>query len=127
MTSAQRVVLFLLGASLLAGVVWGSPFFYRLVYVWAFLYAGSWVLSRLSLRGVTIQRSARTTRSQVGQIFEERFELINRSRVPKLWIEIRDESPLPGSHSSQVLSMIKGRRAGRTWCAHDFSAEVSIH
>ena len=92
MTSAQRVVLFLLALSLLAGFVTGSLFYYRLVYLWAFLFAGSWILSRISLQGVKVIRTARTLRSQVGHIFEERYEVQNNSRLPRLWIEVRDES-----------------------------------
>ena len=78
MTSGQRVVLILLVASLLAGVITGSVFYYRLAYLWLFLYVGSWILSRLALRGVTLKRTARSLRSQVGQIFEERFEVQNQ-------------------------------------------------
>lgn len=111
MNSAQRVVLLLLVASLLAGVVFGSIFYYRLAYVWIFLYFGSWILSRLSLRGVELKRTARFLRSQVGQIFEERIEIINHTRLPRLWIEVRDDSPLPGSRGSQVLSMIGGHES----------------
>jgi uncharacterized protein (DUF58 family) len=109
MSSAQRVVLILLVISLLGGVISGAVFYYRLAYVWAFLYVGNWLIARLSLRGVEVRRTARFLRSQVGQIFEERFEVINNSRIPRLWIEVRDESSLPGSRGSQVLSMIGGR------------------
>ncbi len=109
MTSAQRVVLILLIVSLLGGVISGSVFYYRLAYLWLFLFAGSWLLSRLALRGVELRRTARSQRAQVGQIFEERFEVNNPSRLPRLWLEIRDQSPLPGSRGSQVLSLIGGR------------------
>jgi len=108
MTSAQRVVLLLLAVSLLAAVITGSTFYYRLTYVWVFLLAGSWGLARLSLRGVVLHRYARSLRSQVGQIFEERFEIDNRSRLPRLWLEVRDESNLPGARGSQVLTLIGG-------------------
>ncbi len=108
MNATQRVVLLLLTASLLAGVVFGSPFYYRLAYVWVFLYAGSWLLSKMSLRGLEVRRTARFLRSQVGQIFEERVEVLNHTRWPKLWVEVKDESALPGSRGSQVLSMIRG-------------------
>ncbi len=106
MTSGQRVVLLLLVASLLGGIITGAVFYYRLAYLWAFLYAGSWLLSRLALRGVGLSRTARSLRSQVGQIFEERYEVQNTSRLPRLWLEVRDHSTLPGSRGSQVLSLI---------------------
>lgn len=106
MTSGQRVVLILLVASLAAGIITGAVFYYRLAYLWFFLYIGSWLLSRFSLRGVELRRTARSQRSQVGQIFEERFEVHNSGRLPRLWLEVRDNSPLPGSRGSQVLSLI---------------------
>jgi uncharacterized protein (DUF58 family) len=114
MTAAQRVVLILLAVSLLAGVVTGSTFYYRLGYLWGFLYVGSWLLSRLALRGLQVHRIPRSLRSQVGQIFEERYEIHNSSWLPRLWVEVRDEAALPGSRGSQVLSMI-GRRETRTY------------
>jgi uncharacterized protein (DUF58 family) len=111
MNSAQRLVLLLLAISLLVGVTTGQQLYYRLSYIWALLLVGSWLMSVLSLRGVDFVRSARTLRSQVGQIYEERFELRNMSRWPRLWIEVRDESDLPGSSGSHVLTLIGGKES----------------
>jgi uncharacterized protein (DUF58 family) len=111
MTFSQRIVLVLLAGSLLAGVVTGSNLYYRLAYLWLFVIAGSWLMSRLSLRGVSFRRAARSLRAQVGQIFEERFEIYNASRLPRLWLEVQDNSPLPGSRGSQVLSSIEARES----------------
>jgi len=111
MSSAQRIVLLLFVASLLAGLVTGSTFYYRIAYLWIFLYLSSWGMSRLAIRGVEFQRAARSLRSQVGQIFEERYEVSNKSRLPRLWMEVRDESELPGSRGSQVLSLIGGNES----------------
>ena len=109
MISARRMVLSLLIASLIAGMITGSVIYYRLTYVWGFLIVGSWIFSKLALRGMTVRRKARALRSQVGQLFEERFEVYNASRLPRLWIEVRDESLLPGSRGSHVLSLIGGQ------------------
>ncbi|MGB2910441.1 MAG: DUF58 domain-containing protein, partial [Anaerolineales bacterium] len=108
MTYALRVVLILLALSLLAGAITGSTLYYRLAYLWAFLVISSWLMSVMSLRGIKVQRVARTLRSQVGLVFEERYEIYNNGRFPRLWIEVRDESSLPGSHGSHVITMIGG-------------------
>jgi uncharacterized protein (DUF58 family) len=79
----------------------------------------------LALRGVRVQRAARFLRSQVGLIFEERYEVQNTSRLPRLWIEVRDESPLPGSHGSHVVTMIGGRES-RTYLARTRLAERGV-
>ena len=109
MTTSLRIVLILLVVCLLGGVISGSQFYYRLGYFWLLLLVFSYAISRLALRGIQFRRTARFTRSQVGQIYEERFELQNASRMMRLWLEIKDESPLPGSRGSQVISMMKGR------------------
>lgn len=108
MNPSQRVVLILLLVCLLAGIITGTPFYYRLAYFWIILIAVSWLISRSSLRGIIFQRNVRSHRSHVGQIYEERFIIKNKSRIPRLWIEIRDNSNLPGAQGSQVMSMIRG-------------------
>ncbi len=110
MTASLRVVLGLLGLSLLALVVTGSPIYSRLSYLWGFLLVGSWLWAVLALRGVQIRREARTRRAQVGQVFQERFEVQNGNRLSRLWLEVRDQAALPGSQGSRVLVMLRGRQ-----------------
>jgi len=111
MTTGQKVVLALLALCLLAGLATGSGLYYRLSIFWALLYFGSWLWSLFSLRGLQFKRSARTLRAQVGQIFEERFEVQNQNIFPRLWLEIRDQTTLPGSDGSRVLTMVRGKQA----------------
>lgn len=115
MNLSQRVVLILLALSLGAGVATGGQIYYRLSYFWGLLFFGSWIWSALSLRGVRLERTARAQRAQVGQIFEERFEVINDSRLLRIWLEIQNESPLPESGGSQVLTMVGGRQRRIYW------------
>ena len=110
MNTGQKVVLALLALSLIAGLATGGKLYFRLSIFWILLFFGSWFWSLFSLRGLQIKRSARTTKAQVGQIFEERFEIQNLNRFPRLWVEIRDETSLPGSEGSRVLTMVKGRQ-----------------
>jgi len=60
----------------------------------------AFVWSRLSLHGLRLERTSRSQTSQVGRVFEETLVLRNRSRVPKLWVEVRDDSDLPGAWAS---------------------------
>ena len=114
MTTGQKVVLALLALSIIAGLATGGKLYYRLSVFWAVLFFGSWLWSVLSLRGLKFTRSARSLRAQVGQIFEERFEVQNQNRFPRLWIEIRDQAPLPGADGSRVLTMLRGKQ-GRSY------------
>jgi uncharacterized protein (DUF58 family) len=115
MTLPQRIVLLLLALSLFAGVATGGQIYYRLSYFWGLLFFGSWIWSVFSLRGIQVERTARTLRAQVGQIFEERFEVTNQSRLFRLWLEVHNESPLPESGGSQVLTLIGGRQRRIYW------------
>lgn len=111
MTVSSRIIAVLLGLSLLALTATGSPIYSRLSYLWLFLLLGNWVWALFSLRGVTLEREARTLRSQVGQVFEERFDVRVNGRLPRLWLEVRDESPLPGAHGSRVLTLLPGNQS----------------
>lgn len=116
MTTGQRFVWSLLGLSLLGGFVTGAQIYYRLAYVWGLFLLVNWVWARLSLRGLQFERRARTLRAQLGQVFEERFEVRNPSRLLRFWLEVEDLSSLPGAQASQVFSTIGGRE-GRSYVA----------
>ena len=116
MTTGARLVLALLVICLLSGAATGAQIYYRLAYVWAFLLVTTWLWSRLALRGIRLARQPRATRAQMGQIFETRFTLDNPGRLPRLWLVVRDESPLPGTQGSRLFPIIEGRR-GRTYLA----------
>lgn len=116
MTTGQRFVWALLGLSLLGGLVTGAQIYYRLAYVWGVFLLVNWVWARLSLRGLQFERRARALRAQLGQVFEERFEVRNPSRLLRFWLEVEDLSALPGAQASQVFSAIGGRE-GRSYVA----------
>jgi len=116
MTQSQRIVLILLAVSLFAGAATGNQLYYQFAYLWLFVFVGSWLWSVLSLRNVNVRRTAKALRAQVGQIYEERYDLEINDSLPRLWIEVRDESNLPGTEGSRVLTMIRGRQ-GRTYLA----------
>jgi len=117
-------ILFLLVAGILAAYftplvagVKTPVFFTRLVYLCLFLIVVSWIWASFSSRGFIFTREARVLRHQVGQVFEERFRLQNRMPFLRLWVEIRDESALPGNSGSRVLSLI-GPRQQRSYIAY---------
>ena len=110
-TSSVRIIFALLGLSLLALAVTGSPLYSRLSYLWLFLLAGNWAWAMVGVRGIKVQRTARTLRAEVGQVFEEQFTIDNTLPVPRLWLEVRDESPLPNSQGSRVITLLPGRQA----------------
>ncbi len=89
----------------------------ELAYTVAYLITAVIVLSFLwawtGIRWVQVRRYTRAYRSQVGQFAEERFEVENRSRFTKLWLEVHDLSDLPGHHASRVINSLGGKRRQR--------------
>jgi uncharacterized protein (DUF58 family) len=75
---------------------------YLLTSILIFSYAWAWN----SLRAIGLRRVTRTRRSQVGQFAEEQFEITNRGRLPKLWLELKDDSTLPWHDASRVVSSL---------------------
>jgi uncharacterized protein (DUF58 family) len=70
----------------------------------------NWFWTYISVRKITISRNQRLLRYQVGNVFEEEFEIINPVRYSRLWIEVVDQSNLPGKSGSKVLSGIGGKK-----------------
>jgi uncharacterized protein (DUF58 family) len=99
----------------------GLRLFYYLAYVLGAVLIASWAWTRLNRRGLEVRREVTPTQAQVGQVIRETIELRNLSWVRKLWIEVRDQSSLPGHHVGAVVTL-PGRKAKRwqvrTRCIH---------
>lgn len=100
-------------------IVNGAVFYVRLFYLGLLLIGLAWLLTTLSLRGIKVERRARSLRAAVGDIFEEQYEITNTSRLPKLWLEVSNETEIPFATGSRVLTLIRGRQkrlyTARTW------------
>jgi uncharacterized protein (DUF58 family) len=76
----------------------------------------AYVWSRLSVRKLTLLREPLVDTVAVGDRFEEQLTLVNGSIVPKPWLEVFDESSLPGHGAGQV---VRTRSKGSVrWRAH---------
>lgn len=113
MTPSFWLILGLLAASGIGLALTGNPLYAHLAYLWLLVLLVSRIWSATVLRGVEVRRQARTLRAQIGQVFEERFEVVNPGRWTRLWLEVRDRSPLPHSRGSRVLAMIGPRQRYR--------------
>jgi uncharacterized protein (DUF58 family) len=80
---------------------------FNISYLFAFLLVVSFVWTWINIRTIRLTRITRARRAQVGRTMEERFAVTNTGVVPKLWLEVRDYSDLPGHLASHV---IKGMR-----------------
>ncbi len=94
--------------SLLTGLFTGNSQLFQMTYLIAVVLLLSLVWTWLTLRGVALQRTTRTRRSQVGRMFHESFSVRKTGILPKLWLEIHDHSDLPGHQASQVVPSLIG-------------------
>jgi uncharacterized protein (DUF58 family) len=107
----SRIVLLLWAIAAVGAIAARRSTFYNVWYLLTALLIVSYLWAWTSVRWIRVQRQARTTRSQVGKMAEERLVIENRSLVPKLWLEVRDHSTLPGHQVSRVISPLGVRKA----------------
>ncbi len=111
-----------MGLSFIASRVPGlseNPLYTRLTLLFAVVLGVNALWSALSILGLDLHRRSRTSRKQVGEIFIEYFEVVNRSIIPKVWLKVSDQAKLPGISGSRVLTFI-GSRLSRNYVAYSF-------
>jgi uncharacterized protein (DUF58 family) len=110
-------ILFLIG--LLGMVTTGAALYVHLVYFGGLLLVATWIWAKISLRSLRVERHARSLRASVGDVFEESFEVYNPSRIPRLFIEVKNETTLPSAGGSRLITWVGGRERrtylARTW------------
>lgn len=112
----RTAVIVLAFLALLSGLITGREILFNLAYLLAVLLIISFAWAWANINYVHISRVTRTRRAQVGRPLEERFTVRNTSRIPKLWLEVRDFSSLPKHFSSHVVNGLGPRRT-YTWRA----------
>jgi uncharacterized protein (DUF58 family) len=90
--------------------VTGDVVYVRLLYLSALLISIAWLTSIFALRGIKVERYARSLRAGVGDIFEEHFEILNTSKIPKLWLEVANESNIPHATGSRILTFLRAKQ-----------------
>jgi uncharacterized protein (DUF58 family) len=109
----------MLAVGAIGTAVTGDLVYVRLLYLSALLIVLAWLLTIPALRGVRVERQARSLRATVGDIFEEHFEIFNASRLPKLWLEVANESPIPHATGSRIVTFLRAKQkriyTARTW------------
>lgn len=115
------LVLLLAGVSFIAAQTTGQRLFFHLSYILAGLPLVALVWTWLNLYGLQIDREHTSLRAHVGEYTRERIVVHNRWWLPKLWIELQDESDLPNHEAGFVAylgSYEATRWTTRTRCTH---------
>ena len=113
MSNRRRAFYILMIFGLAAGLLTGRALLFNFVYLIAGVMLLCLLWTWLSVRGLAIRRATRSRRSQVGRVFRESFSVRRTGLLPKLFLEIRDHSNLPGHQASHVIPALLGRRAYR--------------
>ena len=79
------------------------------------LFAGGamWVVSRLTMEGLSVRRTLGQAYAHLGDTIELQYELRNEHALGKLWLEVFEESNWPEHLPGRVLSI--GGRKTRKW------------
>lgn len=93
---------------------------FRIGYVLLFALMAGVFWTWLHTRGLRVHRDLVKTRLTAGDSLFERIEIANRLRIPKLWLEVRSVSDLPGEHGGRIVSL--GPRSKQGW---DVATECS--
>ncbi len=93
------VISLLIDEKIISRIFFFCLFFIIICFIWTFF----------AVRGLQVRRFTRSHQLQVGMMFEERFEISNEINLVRLWLEVIDQSDLPHSHGSNVLTFLGAR------------------
>ncbi|MBN1966363.1 MAG: DUF58 domain-containing protein, partial [Anaerolineae bacterium] len=116
MSNRRNVIYALLILSLLLGLATSRALMFSVAYVLGGLLILSFLWGWTGVAWVRLRRTTRARRAQVGGIFEETFTVRNSGILPKLWLEVRDHSKLPGHRASHIVPGMLPR-SEHTWVA----------
>ncbi len=117
MERRRNAVYLIIVLSLLAGLITGRGFFFNVAYAFIGLLVFSFIWTWNGASQLRLRRQTRARRAQVGHSLEEYFTVRNLGLLPKLWLEVYDQSNLPGHRASHVVSNL-GPRAEASWAAN---------
>lgn len=104
-----KLLTILVGCFLLAQLT-AWPYLDEITYVLFGVAVVAWLWSRLSLRGLEVERHVALDRYQVGQDLREEIVVRSSALLPKLWLEVVDVSSLPRHGAGRVVDL-----GGRSW------------
>jgi uncharacterized protein (DUF58 family) len=119
MRAGRLLVAILILVGLVGALISGASVYSHILYVGILAILMSAIWTWIVARGLKLTRHTRTLRANVGDIFEEHFEVSNGSYLVNLWIEVLNESPIPSAAGSRLLTLVGGHRSrsytSRTW------------
>ncbi len=84
----------------------GFSFFYRLLFTLVALVCIGYGWAWLNLRGLDVRLIRLGTRGSIGEYLEGQIQLVNRTRMPKSWLEVSEDTDLPNP-GGRTVSLVK--------------------
>ncbi len=117
-----RFYVLLLGIAgfLTVWIIFKDDLFLTLWILISLLTIASYVSARISLKGIILQRTSRFQKMNVGNYFEDHFDIENKHPIWKQWLEIRDYSGISGNpEEARILTDIEAKKI-RTFNTYTF-------
>src|SRR3954470_9251966 len=98
---------------IVAALSTGVQFLFFLIYLGILVIGGSYVVTRFGLADLEAGYVLDRLHAQAGDVLRASYTVRNTSRLPKLWLEIRNPSTLPVELPAQAVSL--GPRSEKSW------------
>lgn len=91
----------------------GFTFFFHFFYALLLLLGLGWLWAWVNLQGLDVKLRRIGTRGQVGGYLEAWIDLVNRSRLPKSWLEVAEVTDLPVESAGRGVALVRAQ--SRNW------------
>jgi uncharacterized protein (DUF58 family) len=105
-TASRWLLAVMILTGLVGWAVTGMYIYVRLTYLGLFLVSITAAWAIFSIRGVRLQRSTRSLRASMGDVYEEQYEVEKSTWPGCSWLEVINQSTLPFAAGSRVLTRL---------------------
>ncbi len=103
----------------------GFDFFFRFLYVLLLVTGIGFVWAWLNLRGIDLSVTRDANRGQVGGYLAGQVSIINRTRMPKSWLEVVEATGPSANTSGRGLALIKEQV--RSWRIRTYLSKRGVY
>jgi uncharacterized protein (DUF58 family) len=102
----------------------GFDFFFRFLYVLLLVTGIGFLWAWLNLRGIDLNVTRDANRGQVGGYLSGQVSIVNRTRMPKSWLEVAEATGPSANTSGRGLALI--REQVRSWRIRTYLAKRGV-
>jgi uncharacterized protein (DUF58 family) len=103
----------------------GFDFFFRFLYVLLLVSSIGFVWAWQNLRGIDLSVTRDANRGRVGGYLSGQVSIVNRTRLPKSWLEVAEATGLSANTSGRGLALVKEQV--RSWRIQTYLAKRGVY